>query len=330
MTQRTALISGIAGMDGSNLARLLLSKSYQVVGILRRNSIPENQSSRLGDIIDGITTVYGDVTDGQRLAEIVRDVQPDEVYHLAAQSHVRVSWDMPQFTVQVNANGTLNMLEAIRQHCPTARSYTACSSEQFGLGVDNDGYQRETTTQIPTSPYGCSKVFAYNITRHYRKAFGMFATCGILFNHSGRFRGAAFVEAKIAKTLAEIAAGKRTDKLKLGNMTPQRDIGYSTDYVRAMWMMLQHSEPDDFVVATGQASSVQEILNYLCERFGLNPADVVETGVEQHKRPQELPYLCGDSSKVRRVLGWEPTVSLADIMDELASHWKGVIGANHS
>jgi GDPmannose 4,6-dehydratase len=308
-------------MDGSNLATLLVGMGYRVVGIVRRNSIPENQTSRLLPILDKIETIYGDVTDPQRIAEIVRTVQPDEVYHLAAQSHVRVSWEMPQFTVQTNAVGTLNVLEAIRQHCPKARSYTACSSEQFGLGVDDDLYQRETTRFEPTSPYGCSKVFAYNITKHYRKAFGMFATCGILFNHSGKHRGAAFVEAKVAKTLAEIVAGKLS-KLRLGNMTPQRDIGYSPDYVRAMWMMLQHSEPDDFVVATGETRSVREITQKLCDWFGLDFDAVVETDVEHHKRPQELPYLRGDSSKVRRVLGWAPTVTLDQILDEMATHWR--------
>lgn len=322
---KVALITGIAGQDGSYLAELLLSDGLSVHGIVRRNSIAENQTSRLVGSLDRITLHYGDVTDALSLRSIMEHVQPDCVFNLAGQSHVRISSDVPHFTAQVNAIGVLNVLESVRQTCPEARIYQSSSSEMFGGSVDADGRQRETTPMQPCSPYGAAKLYGYTMVRHYRNAYGMFATNGILFNHTSCRRGTNFVEAKIAKTLAEIAAGK-TDKLRLGNLDAQRDIGYSPDYVRAMWMMLQHTEPDDFVVATGKTQSVRDICRHLCYEFGLNMDEVVESGVEQYQRPQELPYLCGDATKIRETLGWHPTVSFGQIMSELSNHWRSSVG----
>lgn len=321
MSQRTALISGISGQDGSNLTDLLLSKDYVIHGIVRRHSYSQNQTTRLHHCQNRVHFHYGDVTDAACLSRIVREVQPDEVYHLAAQSHVRVSFDNPKYTVEVNGIGTMNMLEAIRLECPKARSYTACSSEQFGESVDADGFQRETTKFCPVSPYGASKVLAYNITHLYRAGYGQFAALGILFNHTGSRRGVSFVEAKIAKTLAEVAAGK-AEYVELGNVDSRRDWGSSVDYVRAMWLILQHDKPEDFVIATGETYSVWDFAIALCAEFDLDPQRVIKTGVERYQRPQELPYLRGDASKARRVLGWEPTVTFAELVKELADHWR--------
>lgn len=306
-------------MDGSYLSEHLVSLGYKVVGVIRRQSTAENQTSRLNNIIDKITTVYGDVTDAMRMSEIVREVQPDEVYFLAAQSHVKVSWDMPAFTVQTNAVGILNCLEAVRQHCPWAKTYTAASSECFGRSVDQDGYQREGTGFSPTSPYGCAKVFAYNITQHYRHAHGMFAVNGILFNHSSARRGATFVEAKIAKTAAAISALRFSGKLQLGNIHPSRDFGHSKDYVRAMHLMLQHDKPDDWVVASGETHSIADICRDIFAELGMDWRDHVEFGVDQFKRPEELLYLRGDSSKIRNRLKWHPEVSYQQLITELAA-----------
>lgn len=323
-----ALISGIGGQDGSNLADLLLGRGYEVYGIVRRHSYSQNQTIRLGASVERVHLMYGDVTDAACLQRIVREVQPDEVYHLAAQSHVRVSFDNPKYTVEVNGVGTENMLEAIRLECPKARSYTACSSEQFGASVDEDGYQRETTPFRPVSPYGAAKVLAYNITQFHRHGYGQWCASGILFNHTGRRRGVTFVEAKIAKQLAEASAGQR-ECVELGNVDAKRDWGSSVDYVRAMWMILQQDQPDDFVIATGETHSVRDFAVALCAEFNLDPERVIRTGVERYTRPWELPYLRGDASKARRVLGWEPTVTFAGLVNELADHWRTEVARDH-
>lgn len=312
---RTALITGINGQDGANLVALLLSRGYRVCGVLRRHSVSETQDWRIRELANSVETFYGDLTSESSLNTIIKRVKPDEVYNLAAQSHVKVSWDVPQYTTQVNALGALNMLEAVRHNAPHMKFYQASSSEMFGGCVDEDGYQRETTPMHPTSPYGCSKLFAYSITRHYRRAFNMFASNGILFNHSGPERGSAFVEQKIVKTAVRIKRGLE-NKIVLGNLDAHRDFGDSRDYVRAMWLILQHKQPDDFVVASGETLSVRQLGEHVFNRLGLNFYDYLEQD-ERYMRPEELPYLRGDATKVREVLGWRPEISFSQMLDDM-------------
>ena len=312
---RKALITGISGQDGSYLAEFLLSEGYEVYGLVRRNSITEHQQSRLDKIASQVHNVYGDLLDCSSIDRIVQDTQPDEVYNLAAQSHVRVSFDIPQFTVQTNALGALNVLESVRRYAPHAHYYQASSSEMFGNSVDPDGKQRETTKMVPVSPYGCAKVFAYNITRHYRVAHKMFCANGILFNHESPRRATNFVTSKIVKNAVLIARGK-LDKLELGNLDSQRDWGHSWDYVRAMHLILRHETPDDFVVASGETHSVREFCDLVFRKLGLDYRNFVVQN-PRFMRPEELRYLCGDSTKIRETLKWKPKYSLDMLIDEM-------------
>ena len=295
--KRKAFITGISGQDGSYLSELLLEKDYDVYGIVRRNSTAENQWSRLDHVNPLINVEYGDLTDISSLERLIRTIQPDEIYNLGAQSHVRISFDVPQYTVQTNAVGVLNILEAWRNNCPTARFYQASSSEMFGRSVDEDGYQRETTKMEPTSPYGCAKVFGYNIVRHYRNAYKLFASNGILFNHESPRRGSNFVTNKVVKSAVEISKGLR-DKLPLGNLEAYRDWGHSKDYVRAMHMIVNHTESDDFVCATGTTNSVGDMCKYVFNKLEMNYKVYVVID-ERYFRAEELKYLRGDSSKLR-------------------------------
>tara|TARA_Y100001937_G_scaffold61656_1_gene84429 strand:- start:2153 stop:3124 length:972 start_codon:yes stop_codon:yes gene_type:complete len=317
--KKKAFITGIAGQDGSYLSELLLEKDYDVYGIVRRNSVAENQSSRLNHVNSMTNIEYGDLTDVSSLERMMRTIQPDEIYNLGAQSHVRISFDIPQYTVQTNALGVLNILEAWRNNCPTARFYQASSSEMFGRTVDEDGYQRETTKMEPTSPYGCAKVFGYNIVRHYRFAHNLFACNGILFNHESPRRGSNFVTNKVVKSAVEIHRGKR-EKLSLGNLHAYRDWGHSKDYVRAMHMIINHTEPDDFVCATGVTNSVGDMCNYVFDKLDLDYRDYVEVD-ERYFRAEELKYLKGDSTKLRETLGWEPEYTFETLMDDMINHW---------
>jgi GDPmannose 4,6-dehydratase len=316
---KKAFITGIAGQDGSYLAEYLLSIDYEVHGIVRRNSSPENQDLRLSNIEEKIHTYYGDLLDHGGLERLLDQIQPDEIYNIAAQSHVRISFDIPQFTVQTNALGVLNILEAYRRSCPNAKFYQASSSEMFGLSVEDDNFQRETTIMNPVSPYGCSKVFGYNIVRNYRRAYGLHATNGILFNHESPRRGSNFVTNKVAKAAARIKLGLQ-DKLELGNMDSYRDWGHSYDYVRAMYLIMQHDIPDDWVVSTMETHSVREMCELVFSHLGLNYNDYV---VQNPKflRPEELPYLKGDSTKIRTELGWEPTYTFESMMKEMVDYW---------
>jgi GDPmannose 4,6-dehydratase len=321
---RVALITGIAGQDGSYLSEFLLEKGYEVHGLIRRNSVPENQETRLDAIASKITTHYGDLLDVGSLYRIVSEIKPDEVYNLAAQSHVRISFEVPQFTAATNAVGVLNLLEAIRKEKPSSKFYQASSSEMFGSSVDTDGFQRETTPMHPVSPYGCAKLFGYHITRNYRASYGLFAANGILFNHESSRRGSNFVTSKIIKTAVEIKMGRKSE-LVLGNLDSKRDWGHSKDYVRAMHAILQHNQPDDFVVATGFTYSVRDLVNLVFNLLGLDFDSHVRQDA-RFMRPQELPYLRGDASKTREILGWEPRISFEEMVQEMVDHWKVLLG----
>ena len=319
MKKKKAFITGIGGQDGSYLAEYLLELGYEVHGIVRRNSTPENQDTRLLNIQDKIQNYYGDLLDQGGIERLLDDIQPDEIYNLAAQSHVRISFDIPQFTVQTNALGVLNILEAYRRACPTAKFYQASSSEMFGLSVEEDNFQRETTLMNPVSPYGCSKVFGYNIVRNYRRAYGLHATNGILFNHESPRRGSNFVTNKVVKAAAKIKLGLQ-DKLELGNMDSYRDWGHSWDYVRAMHLMVQHDKPGDWIVSTMETHSVREMCELVFDYLNLNYKDYV---VQNPKflRPEELPYLRGDSTKIRNEIGWKPKYTFKEMMEEMVDYW---------
>ncbi len=317
---KRALITGISGMDGSTLSELLLSKGYDVYGIIRRHSVSEAQDLRIQHLGDKVKTMYGDLNDKSSLINALKIAKPDEIYNLGAMSQVRISFDMPEYVCQVNALGVVNLLEAHRCVCPTARLYQASSSEQFGSSVDPDGFQRETTPFSPVSPYACAKTFAFNICKVYRNSYKLFISNGILFNHEGERRGSNFVTAKIVKGACLIKAGL-SNKLELGNLKAQRDWGHSEDYVRAMWMILNHDKPDDFVVSTGDTHIIEEFCEKVFSKLGLNYKDYI-THNPIYERAQELPYLRGDSSKIRKVLGWEPKVTFDQLVDRMINHWQ--------
>jgi len=315
MSKKKALITGISGQDGSYLSEYLLSLGYEVHGIIRRNSVPEHQESRINHLDDSIKTYYGDLLDAGSLEKVMSEVMPDEIYNLGAQSHVRISFDIPQFTAQANAIGTLNMLEAYRKICPKAKFYQASSSEMFGNSVDEDSFQRESTAMTPVSPYGCSKLFAYSIVRNYRHAYNLHACNGILFNHESPRRGSNFVTNKVVKAAVRIKLGLQ-DKLVMGNMDSYRDWGHSKDYVRAMHMIINHDVADEFVVSTGQANSVRELCQYVFSKLGLNYEDYV---VQDPKflRPEELKFLRGDCSKLKKQFGWKPDYTFETLLDDM-------------
>lgn len=317
--KKRALITGITGQDGSYLTEYLLELDYDVYGIVRRHSVPENQSSRLMHVNDRITRLYGDLTDESSIVKAITDVKPDEIYNLAAMSHVRISFDMPAFTIKTNSLGVLTMLEAYRQFAPDAKFYQASSSEMFGNSVDLDGSQRLTTPMNPVSPYGCSKVMGYNLTRHYRNAYKLHACNGILFNHESPRRGTNFVTNKVVKTAVEIKRGI-VDKLELGNLDSYRDWGHSYDYVRAMHLILNSDEPRDWIVATGYSRSVRDLCYYVFKSLGMNYEDYVVQN-QKFMRPEELKYLRGDSSEIRHKLGWQPTYTFESMLDEMIDHW---------
>lgn len=316
---KKALITGISGQDGSYLAELLLSKGYEVWGLLRRHSVPENQTSRLEaiGILDDLNLVYGDMTDLPSLLHILKDVNPDEIYNLAAQSHVRISFDQPAFTTHTDAVGVLNLLEAMRLMCPDAKMYQAGSSEMYGNECDADGYRREDTLMRPVSPYGCAKLYAFNLCRTYRTSYDMFVSNGILFNHESPRRGLNFVTNKVVDGAVKIRKGKQLE-LALGNLNATRDWGHAKDYVRAMWMMLQHDEPDDFVCAMGESHSIKELCAEVFEQVELDYQEHV-TIDRKYFRPTELHDLKGDSSKLRRVLGWEPEYTFQGMIEEMVA-----------
>jgi len=321
MEKKRALITGVNGQDGSYLAEFLLEKGYDVYGTVKRNSVSENQTSRLNSIYNRIkdNLIYADLLDVPSLIHALKISDPHEVYNLAAQSHVRISFDQPVYTAQATGLGTLNLLEAIRIHNSKIRMYQASSSEMFGNSIDPDGFQRETTPMCPVSPYGCAKVFSYNICRNYRNSYDIFVSNGILFNHESPRRGVNFVTNKVVKGAVEIKMGL-SKELVLGNLNATRDWGHAKDYVKAMWMMLQQEEPGDYVCATGISHSVQDLVQYVFDKLDLDWRDYIKTD-QKFLRPEELENLKGDSSKLRKDTGWVPDYTFETMLDEMINHW---------
>ena len=335
---KIALITGITGQDGSYLAELLLEKGYEVHGIIRRSSLINTH--RIDHIYNRIKLHYGDLTDSTNLVRVIQQVQPDEIYNLGAQSHVKVSFEMPEYTGMVDGLGTLRVLEAVRLLGMEnrVRIYQASTSELYGLVQETP--QRETTPFYPRSPYGVAKIYAYWITKNYREAYGMYACTGILFNHESPRRGETFVTRKITRGLKAMSEGKQT-VLKLGNLDAKRDWGHAKDYVEAMWMMLQQEEPDDFVIATGKQYSVREFVESAAPYFGMKiewqfTVDGTEVGIDKNTglvrvivdpkyfRPAEVDSLLGDYTKAKLQLGWEPKTSFEQLVEDMCKNEQAV------
>lgn len=315
--KKKCLILGINGQDGSYLSSHALEAGYDVYGLIRRHSVSETQDLRISHL--DVKTEYGDINDISSLERIIKLINPDEIYNLAAMSHVRVSFDLPIYTAQSNAIGVANILEVYRNFAPNAKFYQASSSEMWGNSVDNDGYQRFGVNMTPCSPYGCAKLFAFHLVKTYRKSYNLFASNGVLFNHESSRRGSNFVSAKVVKTAVLIKLGVE-NKLILGNLDSYRDWGHSFDYTKAMMMILNHNEPDDFIIATGVAHSVRDMCKYVFSKLGMNYEDYVIQD-KKYLRPTELEYLKGDASKARSLLGWEPTYTFETMMDEMIDHY---------
>ena len=332
--KKIALISGITGMDGSHLADILLEKGYEVHGIIRRTST--FNTDRIDHIFDKLKLHYGDVTDPLVISNIISQIQPDEVYNLAAQSHVKVSFEIPYYTGQVDALGTLVILEAVKNHCPKCKVYQASTSELYGGLIENmpeTGYI-ETSIMHPRSPYGCAKMYGLWITKNYRESYGMFICNGILFNHEGERRGETFVTRKITMALSKIINSRNNntefETLKLGNLYSKRDWGYAKDYVYGMWLMMQQDNPDDYVLATNETHTIKEFVNLAAKEGGLD-IEWIGSGVdekavtkidrqviieidEKYYRPAEVDTLLGDYTKAKEVLGWEPKVKFNELV----------------
>lgn len=322
MAKKKALITGITGQDGSYLAELLLSKGYEVYGMVRRSSV--ERFERIEQIKDKVTLVQGDLTDQSSLDEAIKEIQPVEVYNLAAQSFVPTSWNQPTLTGEVTGLGTTRLLEAVRKHCPTARFYQASSSEMFGMVREVP--QTELTPFHPRSPYGVAKVYGHFITVNYRESYGLYACSGVLFNHESPRRGLEFVTRKITNGVARIKHGL-TEELRLGNLDAKRDWGFAGDYVEAMHLMLQQTEPDDYVVATGETHSVREFVEIAFGCAGLKWEDYVVFD-KRFMRPAEVDLLVGDPAKAKEKLGWTPKVSFEVLIQMMVeSDIKGLEGA---
>ena len=312
---KRALITGITGQDGSYLAEFLLSRDYSVYGLMRRSS--SFNTSRIDHIYEDphepntrLRLIYGDLNDGSSLNKVLRDVEPDEIYNLGAQSHVMVSFDVPEYTGEVTGLGTARLLEAIRETKIQPRFYQASSSELYGLAQETP--QKETTPFYPRSPYGCAKAYAFYMVRNYREAYGLFACNGILFNHESPRRGETFVSRKITRAATRIKVGLQ-EKLYLGNLEARRDWGYAPEYVEAMWLMLQQDKPDDYVIATGETHSVKEFVEETFRLLGLDWHKHVEMD-PRYVRPTEVDLLLGDYSKAEKELKWKPKVAFKDLV----------------
>lgn len=321
MDKKIALIIGANGQDASYLAEFLLEKKYIVHGTIRRNSVPESQTTRIESLhsSNSITLHYMDLTDPLSVERIISDIKPDEIYHLAAQSHVQISFELPKYTLDVNAGGTLAVLEAVRKFSPKSKVYHAATSEMFGNSCDTDGYQRETTPLVPVSPYGCSKLYAHSLCHNYRNAYGLFICSGILFNHESPRRGINFVTNKIVLEAVKIKLGM-SNKLVLGNLNAMRDWGHAKDYIKGMWLMLQQETPDDYVLATGESRSVNELVDYVFNSLDLDRNIYVQTD-SKFERAEELNYLKGDTTKAINNLGWEREYTFESMIDEMINYW---------
>ncbi len=318
--KKKALITGINGQDGSYLAEFLIEKDYEVYGVLKRNSVAENQTARLDSVFSQLNLEYADMTDMSSLIRVLNQVKPDEIYNLAAQSHVKISFDQPIYTAQVVAIGVMNLLEAVRLTSPKAKIYQASSSEMFGNNIDEDGFQRESTPMSPVSPYGCAKVFGYNLVRNYRNSYNLFASNGILFNHESPRRGTNFVTNKVAKEAVRIKMGL-SKELKLGNLNAARDWGHAKDYVKCMWLMLQHKKPDDFVVSTGKSHTVQDLVNYVFNSLEIPNWEQLIKQDKRFLRAEELDVLRGDCSKAKEILSWKHEYTFETMLDEMVEYW---------
>lgn len=314
---KKALITGINGQDGSYLSELLIDKGYEVHGILRRHSVAENQDARIASL--DIKTHYGDLTDEVSLFKILNAVKPDEIYNLGAMSHVGISSQMPAFTIKTNSLSVISLLEFTKEICPECRVYQASSSEMFGNSIEEDGFQKLTTPMNPVSPYGCSKVMAYNLIKFYRQAYNKFYCNGILFNHESPRRGSNFVTNKVIKSVVMIKK-KLLKKLELGNMDSQRDWGHSKDYVKAMHLIMEYKKPSDWIVSTGETRSIRDFCEYAFKLVDLNYLDYVEQN-KKYMRPLELDVLRGDSSETRKLLNWKPDYTFESMIEEMIEYW---------
>lgn len=318
-----ALITGLTGQDGSYLAEHLLDRNFEVHGIIRRNSSVTNQKERIEHIVDKIHLRYGDLSDSISLWKAIEEIRPDYIFNLGAISQVKISFDVPQYTMDVNANAVQVMLDACVKYVPNVRFYQASSSEMFGINVDADGFQRETTPFNPASPYAISKVDAYNFVRHYRRAYGLHASNGILFNHESPRRGSNFVTQKVARAAVEIKLGLR-DKLELGNLDSCRDWGHAKDYTEVMIAITNHIRPDDFVIATGETHSVREMCDLVFGYLGLNYLKHVVIN-PKYLRAEEVPYLRGDCTRAKVILGWSPKHSFESLIHEMVDNWMNIL-----
>lgn len=310
-----SLVFGISGQDGSYLAEYLLELGHNVYGVVRRHSVTETQSSRIEHIKDKISLLYGDVLDSSSIVNAIRVSKPDFIFNLAGQSHVGTSFEVPAYTLQVNAIGPLNIFDAALQEVPGAKIYQACTSEMFGNCVDPDGFQRSKTPMHPVSPYGIAKLAAFHLGRHYRESYGMHISSGILFNHESPRRGANFVSQKIVNGAVRIGMGLQ-DKLELGNLDSQRDWGHAKDYVRAMYLMTNFDVPADWIVASGQTHAIRELCEIVFSRLGLNYEEYVVQN-PKYMRLSEVNRLCGDPSQTKLVLKWHPEYSFEELIDEM-------------